>query len=73
MLATSTPEVADHLRDLGAHTVIDFTVAPTHGQVAATHPGGVDAVLDLVTPAGGDPAALVGLVRPGGTLSSARR
>jgi NADPH:quinone reductase-like Zn-dependent oxidoreductase len=68
VLATSTPEVADHLRDLGAHTVLDFTVAPTHEQVAATHPDGVDAVLDLVTPAGGDPAALVGLVRPGGTL-----
>lgn len=65
VVATATPDQADHLRDLGAGTVIDFTRAPAHEQVAA---GSVDAVLDLVTPAGGDPSALAGLVRPGGTL-----
>lgn len=34
--------------------VIDFTVAPTHEQVAAAHPDDIDAVLDLVTATGGD-------------------
>ncbi|HEX6358651.1 NADP-dependent oxidoreductase [Actinophytocola sp.] len=68
VLATATANQVDHLRELGAHTVIDFTAAPTHEQVAAAHPGGVDAVLDLITPAGGDPTTLAGLVRPGGIL-----
>jgi NADPH:quinone reductase-like Zn-dependent oxidoreductase len=63
VLATGTPDLADHLRDLGADTVIDHTVAPVHDQVS-----GVDAVLDLVTPAGGDASALAGLLRSGGTL-----
>jgi NADPH:quinone reductase-like Zn-dependent oxidoreductase len=58
VLAAARPDVADHLRDLGATAV---TVA----QVA---PGSVDAVLDLVTPPGGDAGALAGLLRPGGTL-----
>ncbi|MFF3332992.1 NADP-dependent oxidoreductase [Streptomyces sp. NPDC002888] len=70
VLATGTPEVADHLGDLGAHTVIDFTQGPTHEQVAAAHPDGIDAVLDLVTPTGGDISPMAGLLRPGGTLIS---
>jgi NADPH:quinone reductase-like Zn-dependent oxidoreductase len=65
VLATGSPDLAEHLHDLGASTVIDFTAAPVHEQVTA---GGVDAVLDLVTPAGGDPSALADLLRPGGTL-----
>jgi NADPH:quinone reductase-like Zn-dependent oxidoreductase len=59
-LTTAPPDLADHLRDLGAGTVIDFTAGPAHEQVAAAHPGGIDAVLDLVTPPGGDPSALAG-------------
>jgi NADPH:quinone reductase-like Zn-dependent oxidoreductase len=70
VLATGTPEVADHLRDLGAHTVIDFTQAPTHEQVAAAHPDGIDAVVDLVTPTGGDISPMAGLLRAGSTLVS---
>jgi NADPH:quinone reductase-like Zn-dependent oxidoreductase len=62
--------VAEYLRELGAHTVIDFTEAPTHEQVAAAYPEGIDAVLDLVTPAGGEIALLTGLVRDGGTVIS---
>jgi NADPH:quinone reductase-like Zn-dependent oxidoreductase len=68
VLATAGPDLAGHLRDLGAHTVVDHTRAPVHEQVAAAYPGGVDAVLDLVTPAGGDASTLAGLLRPGGTL-----
>jgi len=70
VLATGTPDLADHLRDLGAHTVIDFQAAPTHDQVATAYPNGINAVLDLVTPPGGDISAIAGLLRPGGTLIS---
>lgn len=70
VLATGTPELAGHLRDLGAHTVIDHTVAPTHEQVAAAHPEGIDAVIDLVTPTGGDISPMAGLLRAGSTLVS---
>ncbi|MFD9114282.1 NADP-dependent oxidoreductase [Streptomyces bottropensis] len=70
VLATGTPEVADHLHGLGAHTVVDFTQAPTHEQVAAAHPEGIDAVIDLVTPAGGDIGPMAGLLRAGSTLVS---
>jgi NADPH:quinone reductase-like Zn-dependent oxidoreductase len=70
VLATGTPDIAGHLRDLGAHTVIDFSQAPTHEQVAAGYPEGIDAVIDLVTPADGDVGPLAGLVRTGGTLIS---
>ena len=70
VLATGTADVAEYLRELGAHTVIDFTEAPTHEQVAAAYPEGIDAVLDLVTPAGGDIDAVTRLVRDGGTVVS---
>jgi len=70
VLATGTPEMADHLRSLGAHTVIDFTRAPAHEQVAAAHPDGIDAVIDLVTPTGGDISPMAGLLRAGSTLVS---
>ncbi|MGW2890984.1 NADP-dependent oxidoreductase [Streptomyces griseoruber] len=70
VLATGTPDLADHLRELGAHTVIDFTQAPTHEQVTAAHPEGIDAVIDLVTPTAGDIDPIAGLLRTGGTLLS---
>jgi NADPH:quinone reductase-like Zn-dependent oxidoreductase len=38
--------------------------------VAAAHPEGIDAVLDLVTPAGADIGPLADLLRTGGTLIS---
>ncbi|MGW1711889.1 NADP-dependent oxidoreductase [Streptomyces sp. NPDC002156] len=70
VLATGTADLADHLRDLGADTVIDFTLAPTHEQVAAAYPEGINAVVDLVTPAGGDISPMAGLLRAGSTLVS---
>jgi NADPH:quinone reductase-like Zn-dependent oxidoreductase len=70
VLATGTPEIADHLRDLGAHTVIDFTQAPTHERVAAAYPDGIAAVIDLVTPTGGDIGPMAGLLRAGSILVS---
>jgi NADPH:quinone reductase-like Zn-dependent oxidoreductase len=70
VLATGPADLAEHLRELGAHSVIDFTAAPTHEQVAAAHPDGIDAVLDLVTPTGADISPLTNLIRPGGTAIS---
>lgn len=68
VLATATADTADHLRDLGADQIIDFTTAPIAEQVRAIRPEGVDAVLDLVTAPGGDINALAGLLVPGGIL-----
>lgn len=70
VLATATPDIAGHLRDLGAHETIDFRAAPTAEQVLAAHPAGIDAVLDLITQPGGDTDALAGLLKPGGILIS---
>ena len=70
VLATGTADVAEYLRELGAHTVIDFTEAPTHEQVAAAYPEGIDAVVDLVNPPGSAINNLTALVRSGGTVVS---
>jgi NADPH:quinone reductase-like Zn-dependent oxidoreductase len=70
VLATGTPEAAGHLRELGARHVIDFTQGSTAGQVRATRPGGVDAVLDLISTQASAASLdeLAALVRPGGIL-----
>jgi NADPH:quinone reductase-like Zn-dependent oxidoreductase len=70
VLATATPEMAGHLRGLGARHIIDFTRRTTAAQVLAVRPGGVDAVLDLIsTPANATAVdGLAALVRPGGIL-----
>jgi NADPH:quinone reductase-like Zn-dependent oxidoreductase len=69
VLATSPPDLADHLHDLGATEVVDFTQGATADQVLGAHPGGIDAVLDLVSTSGqADP--LVDLLRPGGVAIS---
>ncbi|MGW0585458.1 zinc-binding dehydrogenase, partial [Streptomyces sp. NPDC002920] len=71
VLATATPDIADHLHSLGADETIDFTAAPTAEQVLASHPDGIDAVLDLISRPGGNGAdVLAGLLRPGGILIS---
>jgi NADPH:quinone reductase-like Zn-dependent oxidoreductase len=70
VLATATQQAAGRLRDLGAEHIIDFTRGTTAGQVRAARPGGVDAVLDLIsTPASASALdELAALVRPGGIL-----
>jgi NADPH:quinone reductase-like Zn-dependent oxidoreductase len=69
VVATGPADLADHLRDLGADEVVDFTQGPTAEQVASAHPDGIDALLDLVsTPGQADP--LVALLRPGGIAIS---
>ena len=69
VLATSPSDLADHLRELGAAEVIDFTEGPTADQVLAAHPDGIDAVIDLVSKPGGA-GPLVDLLRPGGVAIS---
>ena len=69
VIGTAPAELGDLLRDLGAAEVIDFTAGPTAEQVRATHPDGIDAVLDLISTQGqADP--LVDLLRPGGVAIS---
>ena len=61
-------------KTLGAAEVVDFTEGPTAEQVRRAHPGGIDAVLDLVSrpgdaaPSGAQP--LVDLLRHGGVAIS---
>jgi NADPH:quinone reductase-like Zn-dependent oxidoreductase len=69
VIATAPPDLAAHLRDLGAAEVVDFTRGPTADQVLAAHPDGIDAVLDLVSTAG-QAEPLVALLRPGGVAIS---
>jgi NADPH:quinone reductase-like Zn-dependent oxidoreductase len=69
VVATSTPDLADHLRGLGAGEVVDFTQGPTAEQVLASHPDGIDALLDLVSTSG-QAEPLVDLLRPGGVAIS---
>jgi NADPH:quinone reductase-like Zn-dependent oxidoreductase len=69
VIATTPADLAGHLRDLGAAEVVDFTRGPTADQVLAAHPGGIDAVLDLVSTAG-QAEPLVALLRPGGVAVS---
>ncbi|GAA3442683.1 NADP-dependent oxidoreductase [Planomonospora venezuelensis] len=70
VLATATPDAADHLRGLGAAEIVDFTGKDTADQVAAAHPGGIDVLLDLVSFPGEGAARMTGLLRPGGVVVS---
>jgi len=68
VIATGKPESADRLRSLGATTVIDRHAGDVAAQVRASHPDGVDA---LVNVGGFDPSGVpVGAVRTGGKLST---
>lgn len=69
VLATAPSDLAERMQDLGADEIVDFTRGATADQVRASHPEGVDAVLDLVSTSG-QADALVALLRPGGTIVS---
>jgi NADPH:quinone reductase-like Zn-dependent oxidoreductase len=69
VVATSPDDLTEHVRELGADHVIDFTAAPVVDQVRAAYPQGIDAVLDLVT-GPGDDNPLATLLRTGGILVS---
>ena len=69
VIAPGLPEDEDHLRGLGVAEIID-----RNGDVAATvrdrYPDGVDALLDLVSPAPDALDAYAGVVRGGGRVVS---
>jgi NADPH:quinone reductase-like Zn-dependent oxidoreductase len=68
VLATGTPADTERLTGLGAATVLDYTTAPVADQVRAAYPGGIDALIDLVSYAPDD-LPLTAL-RKGGTVAS---
>ena len=68
VLATGTPADTERLKGLGAATVLDYTTAPVADQVRAAYPGGIDALIDLVSYAPDD-LPLTAL-RKGGTVAS---
>jgi NADPH2:quinone reductase len=70
VIATARTEDQEYLRSLGASETVDYTQGDVVEAVRASHPGGVDAVLDVVTR---QPAALAHnaqALRPGGRLLS---
>ncbi len=69
VIATARTEDQEYLRRLGAAETVDFTQGDVVEVVRASHPGGVDAVLDVVS----GPAAIgyiAQVLRPGGRLLS---
>ncbi|MEV5593287.1 NADP-dependent oxidoreductase [Streptomyces sp. NPDC052496] len=49
VIATARPGLADLMVSLGAAGTVDHTLGPVADQVLATHPDGVDVLLDLVS------------------------
>lgn len=58
VIAVTRSDHADHVRDLGAADVIDYSVGDVAAQIRAIAPDGVDAIIDLHS----DRDALLGLV-----------
>jgi len=71
VIANAREAATVRMRGYGAAEVIDHTAMPLVGTVRKARPGGIDALLDLVSD--GDAfAELAGLVRPGGTAVTTR-
>jgi NADPH:quinone reductase-like Zn-dependent oxidoreductase len=69
VVATVSPEDDARLRGLGATETIDFTNEDVAAVVRDRHPDGVDALVDLVTPADAI-ATFTDLVRSGGRVAT---
>ncbi|MQA94606.1 MAG: zinc-binding dehydrogenase [Streptosporangiales bacterium] len=69
VIATARPGADGLVKELGATETVDYSARPVPDQVLAISPGGVDAILDVVTPPDGV-NALAGLLRPGGVYVS---
>jgi len=69
VIATARTEDQEYIRSLGAAETVDFTQSDVVEAVRASHPGGLDAVLDVVSG-----TAAIGhiaqVLRPGGRLLS---
>jgi NADPH:quinone reductase-like Zn-dependent oxidoreductase len=68
VVATGTKQDTERLTDLGATTVVDYATGDVAGQVRASYPDGVNALIDLVAYA--TQALPLDVVRPGGTVAS---
>jgi NADPH2:quinone reductase len=66
VIANVHESAAVRFRGYGAAEIVDHTANPVADQVLHAHPGGIDALLDLVSDAGAF-EKLARLVRPGGT------
>ncbi|MFI6326141.1 NADP-dependent oxidoreductase [Nonomuraea sp. NPDC050556] len=69
VIATARDAQAAMMHDLGAAETIDYTQGAVPSQVLAVHQGGIDTIIDLVTPPGGIDA-LANLLKPGGLIIS---
>jgi NADPH:quinone reductase-like Zn-dependent oxidoreductase len=69
VIATARGSKGELMKALGAAEVVDHSDGGLAGGVAASHPDGVDAVVDLVS-ATAEIRAIARLVRPGGVLLS---
>ncbi|GAA3188375.1 MULTISPECIES: NADP-dependent oxidoreductase [Streptomyces] len=69
VIATARPVMADLMLTLGAAEIVDHTAGPVADQVLATHPDGVDVLIDLVSDADGF-TDMMRTVRDGGTAVS---
>jgi NADPH:quinone reductase len=70
VVGTARPDVARWIRGLGASETVDHSAESVIDRVRASHPGGIDGLLDLASDAESF-AELVELVRDGGTAVSA--
>jgi NADPH:quinone reductase-like Zn-dependent oxidoreductase len=69
VIATTDPETAAYLRELGAAETVDFTEGPTAEQVRVAHPGGIDAIVDLISDAA-QIEPIAALLKPNGVIVS---
>ena len=70
VIATGRAEDQQYLRRLGASETLDFTQGDVVEAVRAAHPGGIDAVLDVVTRDWASLAHTAQVLRAGGRLLS---
>jgi NADPH:quinone reductase-like Zn-dependent oxidoreductase len=69
VIGTTDPETAAYLRELGAAETVDFTVGPAADQVRVAHPGGIDAIVDLIS-GPGEIEPIAALLKPNGVIVS---
>jgi len=67
VIATAHADDAERMRTLGAREVVDHTAGPVADAVKASHPDGVDALVDLVS-GPDDLKALLPLLKSGGQI-----
>jgi NADPH:quinone reductase-like Zn-dependent oxidoreductase len=69
VIATARADQAERMRALGARETVDHTRAPVVDQLRATHPTGVDALIDLVSDAAAF-SAMTSIVRCRGAVAT---